>query len=95
MASHFGQKHPKTKKQEQQHKPKHKHPTSTHPASEELLFFLEGMLFSKGGSLSFATQDCTLLKMPSLLFPLFFWGGRDVALQQTVERQLHNGAEDS
>ena len=93
MASHFGQKHKKTKQQKR--KPQTNHTASEHPSStlpgpmfafhwgwqfvvrDSRLHLSEnvvGTLFSGGGSLSFATQDCTLLKMPSL--PVFFFRGR-------------------
>ena len=49
------------------------HPISTRPGHCLFIFF-RGTLFSGGGTLSFATQDCTLLKMPSP--PLFFFFGR-------------------
>ena len=65
MASHFGQKHWKTKQPErktQTNNTASEHPSSTRPGPC-FFFWSRGTLFSGGGSLSFATQDCTLLKM--------------------------------
>ena len=52
MACVFGQ-------YQQQHKAKtdKQHPNSTAPSPH--IFFFRGVLFSEGGSLPFATQDCT------------------------------------
>ena len=55
MARLFGQ-------HEQQHKTKtdNQHPSSTAPSQQQLFFFRgRRVLFSEGGSLPFATQDCT------------------------------------
>ena len=76
MASHFGQKKKKTKQQKQKpqtHPTASEHPGSTLPGP---MFFLKkkkrsnGTLFTGGGSLSFATQDCTLVKMTWGPFPV-------------------------
>ena len=51
-----------------------------------------GTLFSGGGSLSFATQDCTQLKMPSHPVCLFFLGGEgEGAPLRATERQMRQG----
>ena len=48
--------------------------------SEGFFFKGWGKLFREGDSLSFATQDCTELKMPSHFSPFFFGGGGEKSL---------------
>ena len=82
MARHFGQNKEKTHKK---HSTDSEHPQQ-HPTGQchVGVFFWE-KLFGGGGSLSFATQDCTLPKLPPLFPPFFFvWHARTAEPKPSV-----------